>query len=384
MRYINRLVRCGHLKNRMEQIVNTNLIKLDSPRAWRTYTGGQRLDLLHGNEKGRVTQFPEEWILSVVAARNAGRSEYPEEGMSHLSDYDGMTLKALIDSNPAYYLGKRHAEKYGAQTGVLVKLIDAAERLTVQVHPDKEKAQQLFQSSYGKTECWHILDDAPINGVKPCIYMGFKPGITREKWKKLFERQDIPGMLGAMHRIEVKKGDTILIQGGVPHAIGEGCFLMEIQEPTDFTIRIERITPAGLVIDEKMCHQGLGFERMFDCFSYEAVTEQEAKDRWFIKPVVLSEQPGGRITTLIGYEETPLFRLDSFEVWGKITVDCIPVFSGIYILEGEGTVTIGEDRQSIKKGEQFFIPAGVENCSLSAKEGKTLKIMRFMGPEISF
>ncbi|MDO5349186.1 MAG: mannose-6-phosphate isomerase [Lachnospiraceae bacterium] len=366
----------------MDQISKGGLIRLDSPRAWRTYTGGRRLDLLHGQKNGRVTQFPEEWILSVVAARNAGREEFPEEGMSHLPEQGNRLLKEVIAADPAAVLGERHAAKYGSQTGVLVKLIDAAERLTVQVHPDKETARRLFHSDYGKTECWHILDDSPVNGVEPCIYIGFRPGITRERWKTLFERQDISGMLESMHKIPVKKGDTVLIKGGVPHAIGEGCFLMEIQEPTDYTIRVERVTPAGLIIDDSMCHQGLGFEQMFDCFAYEGVTEEEAIQRWFVKAAVCEEQPGGRRRILIGYQNTPLFRLDQIDVWKQIKMEDSPVFSGIYVLEGYGEGVANGCRQLMKPGDQFLVPAGMGKWTVEAEKDSRLKLMQFMGPKV--
>lgn len=268
---------------------------MDAPRVWRTYTGGRRLERLYGCCDGKVSQFPEEWIMSVVSARNPGREGDPEDGMSHLPDYGGCTLKELLELDPAYYLGEKHAKRYGAFPGVLVKLIDSSERLTVQVHPDRERARRLFHSEYGKTECWHILDDTPNQGIRPYVYLGFRPGITRERWKELFFRQDIDGMLASIHKMEVKKGDTILIPGGIPHAIGEGCFLMEIQEPTDYTIRVERTTPKGLVIDDRLCHQGIGFEKMFDCFSYEGVTRKEALERWFVRPLVQLEKPEGRV-----------------------------------------------------------------------------------------
>ena len=108
-----------------------------------------------------------------------------------------------------------------------------------------------------------------IDGEKPCIYFGFKEGITREYWKKVFDEQDIPKMLDCLHEIEVAPGETWLIEGGVPHAIGAGCFLMEIQEPTDFTIRTERSTPSGFQIADSMCHQGIDFDNMFECFLYD-------------------------------------------------------------------------------------------------------------------
>ena len=142
--------------------------QLDYPRAWRTYLGGARLDELHGVQRGmgRDGHFPEEWIMSVVAARNSGREDFPEEGLSHLAQTPRITLKSVLESDPAAYLGSTHAAAHGAHPGVLVKLIDSSERLTIQVHPDRETAQRLLGSSFGKTECWHIQHHG--RGVQVC------------------------------------------------------------------------------------------------------------------------------------------------------------------------------------------------------------------------
>lgn len=185
---------------------------LDNPRAWRTYLGGRMLDALHGDSNGEDGHFPEEWILSTVAARNAGREQFPEEGMSHLRGTD-VTLKSVLESDTEGYLGKGAAQP---TLGVLTKLIDSAERLTLQVHPDRPTALRLFQSQYGKTECWHILSGHPVNGEEPCIYYGFQPDMTRARWEALFHAQDIPGMLAGMQKYPVHPGDTILIEGGCP------------------------------------------------------------------------------------------------------------------------------------------------------------------------
>ena len=182
---------------------------LDNPRAWRTYLGGRMLDALHGDSNGEDGHFPEEWILSTVAARNAGREQFPEEGMSHLRGTD-VTLKSVLESDTEGYLGKGAAQP---TLGVLTKLIDSAERLTLQVHPDRPTALRLFQSQYGKTECWHILSGHPVNGEEPCIYYGFQPDMTRARWEALFHAQDIPGMLAGMQKYPVHPGDTILIEG---------------------------------------------------------------------------------------------------------------------------------------------------------------------------
>ena len=150
---------------------------LDNPRAWRTYLGGRMLDALHGDSNGEDGHFPEEWILSTVAARNAGREQFPEEGMSHLRGTD-ITLRSVLESDTEGYLGKGAAQP---TLGVLTKLIDSAERLTLQVHPDKPTALRLFQSQYGKTECWHILSGHPVNGEEPCIYSRSRR-IIRSGW----------------------------------------------------------------------------------------------------------------------------------------------------------------------------------------------------------
>lgn len=363
------------------KITNDVLLKLDSPRAWRTYTGGANLDLLHQVQFPTISQFPEEWIMSVVEARNVGR-EHIQEGLSHLLEYNNLSLKDLIAQNPSYYLGETHSRVWNSQLGVLVKLIDSAERLTIQVHPNKELARSLFHSDFGKTECWHILDTTSIDGDSACIYMGFKPGITRELWKSYFDSQDISGMLSCMHRINVFPGDTILIEGGIPHAIGAGCFLVEIQEPTDYTIRVEKTTPAGLTIADSMCHQGLGFETMFDCFIYEGFSEEETKKRWFIPRKLKFSNDSGSIHALIDYQTCSLFSLEDISITDSFQLDFPDTFCGLYILGGEGIVSSNELSRSVKKAEQYFVPANTKKLTVTSLGKSPLRILRFQGPKV--
>ena len=356
----------------MKTIDFTKPIRLTTSRAWRTYLGGKMISALHG-EKGEDTNFPEEWLMSTVAARNAGR-EHIVEGISRVADTD-LTLADLVATNPCEMLGAAHVAAHGKSLGVLVKLLDAAERLTLQVHPTREKARELFDSAFGKTECWHIIGEREIGGETPCIYIGFREGVTGAEWKRCFDEQDIPAMLACLHRVEVKKGDTFIVRGGVPHGIGAGCFLVEIQEPTDYTVRTERVTPSGLAVADSMCHQGLGFERMFDCFEYDGTSLAETLRRYRVEP---REEMGDgyRVKHIIYPEVTDMFSLDLLEVTGETKL-ANDTFCGIYVLSGEGSL----DGAPIGACDHFFLPAACGELTLTATGDTPLTLIRCFGPQ---
>ena len=189
-----------------------------------------------------------------------------------------------------------------------------------------------------------------------------------------------------MARREMENGtmpDVDFVAGvpdsGLPHAIGAGCFLVEIQEPTDYTIRVERTTPSGFAVADSMCHQGLGFEKMFECFHYEPHTREEIRERWFIRPENILTEEGGSITTLVGYKNTPLFRLDEVKVSDTLTVPCPAQFSGLYVLEGAGTLTAHGRSLPVQKGDQIFVPAGTGSFALQADA--PLRVLHFFGPK---
>ncbi len=341
-------------------------VRLASERAWRTYHGGRLIDELHGVRPASDTHFPEDWIISTVRAINVGREDVVE-GLNRLAD-TGTTLKDFIAANPSAALGPAHVARWGESPGVLVKLIDAAERLGVQCHPDKDKARAFFDSPFGKTECWHVVGGREIDGEKPCVYMGFKPGVTEAAWRDVFDRQDIPAMLGMLHRLEVHPGDTFLIEGGTPHAIGAGCLLIEIQEPTDYTFRTERITPQGFAISERACHYGIGFEKMFSCFHYEGYDEMETRRLRMVPPRVVASDAGSTRTEIVGYSGTACFALERLDVAGTCRIAPDGVFSGLYVLSGRGRLEGADGSVPIKPGDQFFVPASSEEFVIASGE----------------
>ncbi len=343
-------------------------VRLRSERAWRTYHGGRLLDELHGVSPAADTHFPEDWIISTVRAINAGR-EGVVEGLNRLADAD-MTLKDFIAADPGAALGAAHVVRMGESPGVLVKLIDAAERLGVQCHPDRARAREFFDSPFGKTECWHVVGGREIDGAAPCVYMGFMPGVTEAAWRGVFDRQDIPAMLGMLHRIEVGPGDTFFIEGGTPHAIGAGCLLVEIQEPTDYTFRTERVTPQGFAIPDVACHYGIGFDNMFRCFHYDGCGEAEARLRYMVEPKAAERTDEFVRTEIIGPPRTGCFSLERFDVRGGCRLEAGGAFSGLYVLSGRGRLESAAGSVEMRPGDQFFVPAAAEGFSVAADGGE--------------
>ncbi len=360
-----------------QEIYYNRPLKLNAARAWRTYFGGKMIDELHGNKNTEDTHFPEEWIASVVSAKNAAREHIKDEGLSYIEGTK-TSLKEIIEADPQKALGNAHFKKFGATPGVLVKLLDAAERLGVQAHPSKEKARLYFDSDYGKTECWHIIGTRDINGEKPCVYMGFKEGVTKERWRRMFDKQDIDGMLDCLNKIEVKVGDTYLITGGMPHAIGAGCFLVEIQEPTDYTLRTEKVTPSGFEISDQACHYGIGFDKMFECFEYTPLDPQTVN-----RPhVIIDENADYRLYDIIGYNDTEFFSLKKLELNGEYTLNLEGTYCGIYILFGEGTFISEAEFLTVKSAEQYFIPAEAKAITIKARANKPMTVLISNGPKI--
>ncbi len=387
----------------------SGVVKLSHARAWRTYRGGKLLESFLGVDNPQDSHFPELWIASTVAARNAGREEIPDEGLTYVleenqpsetttdsptsphSATSPTSLKALLQAEPVKYLGAKHVEKFGSTPGVLIKIIDSSERLSIQVHPDKAQAKALFDSDFGKTECWHILGGREINGEKPHIYFGFKEGITKERWREVFDSQDIPAMLDLLHRFDVEPGETYMIEGGVPHAIGAGCYLVEIQEPTDLTIRTERFSASGEPIADMMCHQGIGFDKMFDCFSYEGLSREETKRRWCIQPkesvrptipIQVRKDTQGFFNkkTLVGYEDTPCFRMDEWRIKGTQRLETGGLFSVLVVLEGKGVLRDGQREMRLAPADLLFIPAQVASFEITANGENGVRFFSCFGP----
>ncbi len=335
-------------------------LALTSRRVWRPFIGGRELDRLAGLANPRDGHFSEEWLLSTVPANNPGRND-SASGLTCIAGEEAagegkLSLAELLESNPAAFLGPAHAARFGANPGLLVKLIDSRDRLRLQVHPDPTAARDLFQTEFGKTESWHVLGLRDDGAEAPRLYLGFREGITAERWKEAFFRQDRDEMFSLLHSFRPEVGETYFIPGGLPHAIGAGCLIAEVQEPSDLTVRLERTVPGGPTLSDAAMHQGLGFERMFECFHYEGRSEAATLAAYRVHPKVISENTDYKVECLVGGETTASFGLERLDIVKEMTLAAAGVFSGLYVVEGLAAIKYGDFELAAGCHGQFFLP----------------------------
>jgi len=182
--------------------------------------GGRRLGTVLHKPIGDEGDYAESWEL---ADYHDSVSVVQEGSLA------GTTLRQLVQSRGEELLGPALGPR--DQFPLLVKFIDAHQVLSVQVHPDDETGRRLAGDN-GKTETWVILDAEPGSA----IYAGLKQGVGRAELAEAIQSGKVEHML---HRFEPKPGDCILIEAGTVHAIGAGVLLVEIQEMSDATFRID-------------------------------------------------------------------------------------------------------------------------------------------------
>ena len=169
----------------------------------------------------RLDDVGESWEISGVP----GMETVVESGLDA-----GLTVTQLVDKYGPALMGEKNYKKYGDDFPLLVKFIDARAELSVQVHPDDALAQRRGHK-WGKTEMWYIVEAA--KGAR--IASGFRTPVDPADYDSLVESGRIEGVLGY---IDVRPGEVYMTPAGRVHAIGRGCFLVEIQQTSDLTYRI--------------------------------------------------------------------------------------------------------------------------------------------------
>ncbi len=312
-------------------------IFFEQNRVFRVYTGGKLFSDFFGDDSTDGF-YPEEWVASSVRALNEGSTdEY--EGVSRIKDTD-LYLNDAIREYKSEILGERD------DLGILTKILDSAIRLPVQAHPDKAFSEKYFSSKYGKEESWIILATRP----NAKIFYGFKNGVTLEDFTKAIDKSEIKSnaMEELLCSIDVKAGDVIYIPAKMVHAIGSGCLLLEVQEPTDFTIQPERWCGEYKLSDNEM-YLGLDREKALECF------DMEKRYPAPLTPKIISEENGVKYEAMIDESITASFsvRTVTFNN-GSFSLDR---GASVYVVtEGNGKITGDGYEAKIKKGDYFLMP----------------------------
>ena len=317
----------------------TKPIFFERNRVGRVYTGGK---LFHGffGDKPEDGFLPEEWIASSVVALNKEMAS-EKEGVSKDAE-SGMYFDELLEKYPIEMLGT------SGKMRILVKILDSAVRLPAQAHPDKEFSRKHFNSQYGKTESWIVLDTRP--GAK--IYFGFKDGVTPEVFNRAIDASetDKNAMENLMEYIEPKVGDVFLVPARTVHAIGAGCLILEVQEPTDFTIQPEHWCDEYKLNHREM-YIGLSREDAVSCFDFVKAPDTK------LTPVTLKEESGVKLEKLIDKENTDCFVINRITLKGGNHIMDIQDSYGVYIVTaGKGKIQGDNYSKEIKKGDYFFLP----------------------------
>lgn len=276
--------------------------------------GGHKLATVFHKTDDATTSFGESWELSgydddISVITNGFLAEN--------------TLNELIEVYMGDLIGDKVYERYGEHFPLLFKLIDAADDLSIQVHPNDTLAQSRYgENCNGKTEMWYIVHAEPDAE----LITGFRPNITREVYIEALHTQKIPSLL---YRTKVKTGDAIFVPAGLVHAIGRGITLAEIQQSSDITYRIydydrkdkngkPRTLHTELALDaidfagkqEKISYQASTIAPLVDedCFTTQLLTIEQSlvRDYSDIDSFVVYMCTEGSLILQTGLLETPL------------------------------------------------------------------------------
>lgn len=356
----------------VEVALMSQIIKFSANRVWRTYQGGKLLDLMAEEQEPQDSHFPEDWIGSIVEAKNVGR-EHISEGLARVQNERGdeLTFRELIEQRQGHYLGQKNdGEPWQLADIPLVKYLDSATRLHFQAHPTRQFAQSRLNSPRGKTEAYVILDIRE-DCTDPYIYAGFQRPPSRKQLKAWIENQDIASIEQCFDKIQVKPGDVFLIPGGRPHALGEGILMLEIMEPSDLAVRFE-FERCGYVIPEAARFMNRGIETALDVFNYEPVPIAQVDQEFRCEPSLLvTAADGSTLEELVGPVHTPCFTVRRASVEKQFQRAHSDFFIGV-VVAGSGAIQLGGECVELKCWDRFFCPANVDTFTYSSDEGMTV------------
>jgi mannose-6-phosphate isomerase len=292
------------------------------------YSGAGRIGRFRGMD---LPPRPEDWVASATTRFGQARA-----GLTELRP--GALLVDAVAADPEGWLGSDN----GADVGLLVKLLDAGQRLPVHVHPDRDFARSHLAQPYGKTEAWIVLEASP----DATVHLGFRRDVAAQELGSWVERQDVDALLDVTNEVAVAAGDAILCPAGMPHAIGEGILLVELQEPTDLSVLLEW---QAFPISPEDAFLGMSVDEALSCV-----------DRTVCSPARLAELSTPAPGSLLPAEAAPYFRADAV-VAGELAAG----FSVLVFTTGSGTLAGDWGTMPVAGGATVVVPAAAGRCTVA-------------------
>lgn len=304
--------------------------------------GGQKLKNQFGKE-GNSVQIGESWEISEVP----DSVSIVEEG-----SFKNTSLSELIRQYPVDMLGQESIDKFGYQFPILFKFIDAAERLSVQLHPNDEVAKERHQS-FGKTEMWYVIDADP----EAFIIADFKEKLSPESYQEYLNDGTL---VDHLQYIKVKSGDVFYIKPGLIHAIGEGVLLAEIQQTSDITYRIYDWKRKDIYGNYRELHTDIAIDAIDFNIDYKYQIDYQ------------EEQEGVQELLHTDYFKTDYIHVSKDE---NLKLETHQKFMVLMCIEGEVKLKTGDESSLLERGETIFLPAVLAEATLSSlKNSRLLKV----------
>lgn len=302
--------------------------------------GGQILANRYGKKPGDMMNIGESWELSSLQ----GDLSVVSNGF-----LAGNNIEEIIEVYMGDIVGDVVFEKFGIEFPLLIKLIEAEQDLSVQVHPGNEQARRLH-NSYGKTEMWYILESSKNGG----IYTGFREPVSRDQYLDALRTNTIPDLLN----FEIAEpGDTFFTPAGRIHAIGAGVVLAEIQQASDITYRIYDWGRTNENGEPRELHTELALEAM----DYQAAGKIKLKKPSSENKTVVLVNNEFFNTNLLQFNE-PVEKdynlIDSFIVY--------------LCTEGRFNIRYNGSTEMVSRGETVLLPAMIKDVILDPGPEATL------------
>ena len=289
----------------------------------RFYRGGARITAFRGLPPAD-DDAPEDWLASTTTV-------FGEDELGLTRIEDGVRLADLFAADPDAFFEPAHRAAYGADPAVLLKLLDAGERLPLHFHPDASFAAAHLGTPYGKTEAWVIVEAE--SGA--AVHVGFARDIDKDELAERVAAQDVGAFLELMHRLRVHAGDSIFVPAGVPHVIGEGILLVELQEPSDLSLLLE--------------WEG----RMSEHDAFLGLSREVALEAVARSAVDLSQLTASRGTSLFPPEADGFFRAELVAAGARLE----PAFSVLIVTGGEGELRAESEKPlAVRRGSVVLVP----------------------------